>query len=209
MNCKNCGKKGIGGIQHKGSQFINIDDRCSFCGGFNLHGELTSEYIKNNQNFDIPANRLEDFPMYSWNAWKENNLIKKNGIYKKKLSNLLSMKYKKGISFIEYYLESGKFSINDIVKICNSDKKLNFSNIDFIEQQNSQDIEIEKNKKIKREEKLQNAKLKVGSSIDWIYNLIPETIWGILFYAVVIILCIIFLGDNGYEQGPRFFGDPG
>ena len=39
--------------------------------------------------------------------------------------------------------------------------------------------------------------------------LIPDSIFGIGIYVLLILLCIFFLGDYGYERGPRFFGDPG
>ena len=39
--------------------------------------------------------------------------------------------------------------------------------------------------------------------------LIPDGIFGVIVYVLVILLCIYFLGDYGYERGPRFFGDPG
>jgi len=34
-------------------------------------------------------------------------------------------------------------------------------------------------------------------------------IFGVIVYVLLIIFCIYFLGDYGYERGPRFFGDPG
>ena len=39
--------------------------------------------------------------------------------------------------------------------------------------------------------------------------LIPDSIIGVIIYVLLILLCIYFLGDYGYERGPRFFGDPG
>jgi len=36
-----------------------------------------------------------------------------------------------------------------------------------------------------------------------------DGIFGVIVYVLIILLCIYFLGDYGYERGPRFFGDPG
>ena len=192
IKCKYCGKKGIGCKEIKltgGSIFSKQDKYCKYCKEYNLGND-----------------DLKVWHDFAWQLWKKNRLTKKD-IYIKKLSRLLSMKYRSRKSIAEL----GIFSPNDIVEICNSNKKLNLPNIKHFENIINQRAKDKQDKELKNKENLKRVKEKTGAGINWVYNLIPETIWGVLLYVGIIALCIYLLGDSGYECGvdyaPRFFGE--
>lgn len=192
IKCKYCGKKGIGCKEIKlsgGSIFSKQDEYCKYCKEYNLGND-----------------DLKVWHDFAWQLWEKNRLTKKD-IYIKKLSRLLSMKYRSGKSIAEL----GIFSPNDIVEICNSNKKLNLPNIKHFENIINQRAKDKQDKELKKKENVKRIKEKTGAGMSWVYNLIPETIWGVLLYVGIIALCIYLLGDSGYECGvdyaPRFFGE--
>lgn len=185
IKCKYCGKYGIKATELKltgGSIPLKQTKNCHFCKELNLHNE------------DYGA-----WGDFAWENWKEKGLTK-GDIYKSKLAKIISISFKNDLGL----------SANEITEFFLSSKIANIKNV--------KKFQILKNKKNKIKEKKSNIKKdeidkikhKISSGVSSSFNLIPESIWGILAYVLLIIVCIYVFGDGpecGVDFAPRFFGE--
>jgi hypothetical protein len=102
----------------------------------------------------------------------------------------------------DYHLE--KLIERNLIK----NEKLTREGLKFLDE-----LEFKRNNRLKKnyKEKVNKSK-KDKSKFDFsIINLVPESIFGITMYILVILFCIWIFGDYGGEcgvdYGPRFFGE--
>jgi len=193
--CKYCGKKGISCKELKlsgGSIYSNQSIYCKLCKEYNIENDEEAGWGE-------PA----------WKVWKENKLTTGNR-YKKKLASLLSFKYKNEICLAR----SRIFSIEQVTEICLSNKLINLKNLEkFDERFKNED---KKNNTINKHNKEARDNSE-GIFDNFLYtifkgiNIIPDSIFGIIVYVLIILFCIWIFGDYGGECGvdyaPRFFGE--
>ncbi len=192
IHCKYCGKKSIEAnlIKLSGGTIFNKQDKyCKYCKNYNIHNDEEGAWGD-----------------YAWKLWKDSGLTFKN-TYKLKLSNLLSMKYEQNKTLAETHT----LSINQILELCNSEKKITQKKIkEFLDDEEIKEKEDFKKEKTKkdRNEKIKNTTL---NTLDKGFSLIPDSVFGVGVYILIILLCIWLLGDSGGECGvdyaPRFFGE--
>ena len=184
IHCKYCGKKSIGAnlIKLSGEIIFKKQDKyCKYCKNYNIHNDEEGEW----------GDEGGSWGDYAWKLWKDSGLTFKN-TYKSKLSNLLSIKYEQNKTLAETHT----LSINQIIELCNSEKKITQKRIkEFLD-----DVEIEEEEDFKKEKIKRNRNEKYG----WI----PDGIFGVGVYILVILFCILVFGDYDISHGPRFFGDP-
>tara|TARA_B100000035_G_C20991022_1_gene550156 strand:+ start:78 stop:674 length:597 start_codon:yes stop_codon:yes gene_type:complete len=192
IHCKYCGKKSIGAnvLKLSGGIIYNKQDKfCKNCKNYNIHNDAEGAWGD-----------------YAWRLWKDAGLTFKN-TYKSKLSNLLSMKYEQNKTLAETHT----LSINQIIELCNSEKKITHKKIqEFLNNKVIKEKEKnkkEQSKKIKKE-KIKNSTLNtLNKGLGWI----PDVVWIIILYIMFIALGLYLGLDEGPECGvdyaPRFFGE--
>ena len=192
IHCKYCGKKSIKTniIKLSGGTIFNKQDKfCKYCNNYNIHNDGEGAWGD-----------------YAWRLWNDAGLTFKN-TYKSKLANLLSMKYEQNKTLAETHT----LSINQIIELCNSEKKITQKQIkEFLNNEQIEEKENLKKEKIKksRNEKIKNTALK---TLDKGFGWIPDNVWSILIYIILMALAVYFSdGDGptcGIDYAPRFFGE--
>ncbi|WP_440928696.1 hypothetical protein [Candidatus Pelagibacter sp.] len=176
---------------------------CRFCGQFGFTGKKTKDlmgetyYTNKNKRCKICKNIFIND--YDFSYWKQKSLTSGNQL-NKRLKQIYKLTSKKN-----YLL----FFIQDIHELYIEQDYFKDYSDEYIKKKIKKSQELFKPKKVSQN--TEGIFDKTANTVGKGFSLIPDSIFGVGLYVLIILFFIWILGDSGGECGvdyaPRFFGE--